>query len=456
MLYRLLRAHGFTVYKDPGHNHTSQTKTDGIVEFGPIRVFIDTRTVVAIQPKSYAAEAVYPGTSLDNCEAEKIQKHAGYLRTNCPKDEFVPFTMDEQGAMGEAAQFFLDRVFLTSDCPVASKTYWLRILAAENARCLYTMLHAPFVAGISTQRRIPCHDTVGGTPTRTIPHPDHESDPPADMATPPVPHVAPAPAPSPAQPGNSPTSPPAPTLGPFEDLQGITVSSRRPRSGHYVQYPTSSSPSYSVSRALQPPAFKPIPAHPAEQHALATNHVSPGTIETLNSWLIPTAQNWNELTQLLVGPKPNTIVLSPSRCFFAVAPSTMKVLLHSAQSTIALGINSHITHFTLDPSDIPTARDQNELARLFAASSAYSIVSYDDYFAVKPAILATLLTCFGASMPNTGPSSNPSSNSGSRNDDFDNDDEQASQTGALSQTDDDVFDDGGEQASQTGSLSRTC
>ena len=102
--------------------------------------------------------------------------------------------------------------------------------------------------------------------------------------------------------------------------------------------------------------------------------------------------------------------------------------MHSAQSTIALGINSHITHFTLDPSsDIPTARDQNELARLFAAPSAYSVVSYDGYFAVKPAILATLLSCFGASMPNTGPSSNPSSNSGSKNHD-----DEASQTGSPS------------------------
>ena len=168
--------------------------------------------------------------------------------------------------------------------------------------------------------------------------------------------------------------------------------------------------------------------------------MSPGTIETLNSWLIPTAQNWSELTRLLVGPKPNTIVLSPSRSFFAVTPSTMKVLLQSAQSTIALGINSHITHFTLDPSDIPTARDQNELARLFAAPSAYSVVSYDGYFAVKPAILATLLSCFGASMPNTGPSSNPSPNSGSKNHDDDVDDD----------------DDDDDEASQTGSLSRTC
>ena len=111
-----------------------------------------------------------------------------------------------------------------------------------------------------------------------------------------------------------------------------------------------------------------LPAHPAEQHALATNHVSPGAIETLNSWLIPTAQNWNELTQLLVGPKQNTNhyrPISQSRCFFAVAPSTMKALLDSARSTIAMGLNSHMAHFTLDSSDIPTARDQNELARFF-------------------------------------------------------------------------------------------
>ena len=154
--------------------------------------------MVAIQPETYAAEAVYPGTSLGIVEDEKIRKHTGYLRAYCPADKLVPFTTDEQGAMGEAAQYFLDRVFLTSECPVASKTYWLRILAAETARCLYTMLHEPLVAGISTQRRIPSYDTEGGTPVRTTPHPDHESDPAADMATPPVPRAAPAPAPSPA------------------------------------------------------------------------------------------------------------------------------------------------------------------------------------------------------------------------------------------------------------------
>ena len=100
-----------------------------------------------------------------------------------------------------------------------------------------------------------------------------------------------------------------------------------------------------------------------------------------------------------------------------------------------------ILHWTPRSSDIPTSRDQNELARLFAALSACSIVSYDGYFAVKPAILAripTLLSCFGASMPNTGPSSNPSSNSVTKNDDdtcdVDDDDEEASQTGSLSRT----------------------
>ena len=147
----------------------------------------------------------------------------------------------------------------------------------------------------------------------------------------------------------------------------------------------------------------------------------------------------------------------------------MKVLLHSAQSTIALGINSHNTHFTLDPSDIPTARDQNELARLFAAPSAYmySIVSYDDYFAVKPAILATLLTCFGASMPNTGPSSSPGSDSGSRNDDesilgssLSNTDLGSNPGTNSSSTNDAAADDdgggGGGELSQTGSSFRAC
>ena len=153
-------------------------------------------------------------------------------------------------------------------------------------------------------------------------------------------------------------------------------------------------------------------------YAPATNHVSPGIIEAMNYWQIPTAQNWNELTQLLVGPKPNNIVLSPSGCFFAVAPSTMKVLMHSAQSTISLSNNTHNTHVTLDPWDIPTARDQNELTRLFAAPSAYSIVSYDDdFFAVKPAMMAILFKCVGATMLNEGPGSSPGSDSGSRNDD---------------------------------------
>ena len=74
----------------------------------------------------------------------------------------------------------------------------------------------------------------------------------------------------------------------------------------------------------------------------------------------------------------------------------MKVLLRTAQNKIALGLNSHITYFTLNSSDIPIARNQNELTRLLAAPSAYSVVSYDGYIAVKPAILALLLSCFGA------------------------------------------------------------
>ena len=129
-----------------------------------------------------------------------------------------------------------------------------------------------------------------------------------------------------------------------------------------------------------------------------------------------------------------------------------------------MGTNSHDTQFTLDPSDISTARDQNELARLFAAPSAYSIVSYDDYFAVKPAILATLLTCFGASMPNTGPGSSPGSDSGSRNDDESilgsslSNTDLGSNPGTNSGSTNDAAadDDGGGELSQTGSSFRTC
>ena len=117
--------------------------------------------------------------------------------------------------------------------------------------------------------------------------------------------------------------------------------------------------------------------------------MSPGdVIDTLASWQIPTAQNWGDLTQLLVGPKPHTIVLSPDRRFFAVTPTIMKVLLRTAQDKIALGLNSHMAYFTLNASDIPIARSQNELARLLNAPPAHSVVFHDDYFAVKPAILA--------------------------------------------------------------------
>ena len=104
-----------------------------------------------------------------------------------------------------------------------------------------------------------------------------------------------------------------------------------------------------------------IAAHPAGQRALTTNHVSPGAIETLASCQIPTAQNWGELTRLLVGPKPprtTCTVLSPDGSFFAVNPRIMKELLSTAQNTIAMGLNSHTAYFTLNLSDIPTVRDQ--------------------------------------------------------------------------------------------------
>ena len=82
--------------------------------------------------------------------------------------------------------------------------------------------------------------------------------------------------------------------------------------------------------------------------------MSPNVIETFASWQIPTAQNWGELTRLLVGPKqPCTIALSPDGSFFAVNPRTMNVLLSTAQNTIALGLNSLIAYGISDGTSYP-------------------------------------------------------------------------------------------------------
>ena len=88
----------------------------------------------------------------------------------------------------------------------------------------------------------------------------------------------------------------------------------------------------------------------------------------------------------------------------------MNVLLSTAQNTIAMGLNSHMAYSTLNPSDIPTVRDQAELVRLFAVPLTHSAVFYDGYYAVKPTIMAPLLKCLGASLSNADSSPNPSSN----------------------------------------------
>jgi len=115
-----------------------------------------------------------------------------------------------------------------------------------------------------------------------------------------------------------------------------------------------------------------------------------------------------------------------------------------------------MAYFTLDPSDIPTARSQTEQARLFAAAaSTHSFVFVDGYYAVKPPILASLLACYGAAMSNVsaGPCQDPNpsltnDSDGDACDDTDDDDEDDG-------NDDDG--DGGDGAvSQTGSPSRPC
>ena len=117
-----------------------------------------------------------------------------------------------------------------------------------------------------------------------------------------------------------------------------------------------------------------------------------------------------------------------------------------------MGLNSHMAYFTLDPSDIPTARTQTERARLFAAApSTHSIVFVDGYYTVKPPILASLLACYAAAISNVSASPSQDPNSSLTNDsDGDADDD----------TDDDDVDDdgdGGDGAiSQTGPPSCAC
>ena len=88
-----------------------------------------------------------------------------------------------------------------------------------------------------------------------------------------------------------------------------------------------------------------------------------------------------------------------------------------------MGLKAHMAYFTLEPSDIPTARTQTELTRFFAAPSARSAALYDGYYAVKPSILASLLCCFGASNP--GSCQDPNSTQTENDDDDAADDDDA-------------------------------
>ena len=87
-----------------------------------------------------------------------------------------------------------------------------------------------------------------------------------------------------------------------------------------------------------------------------------------------------------------------------------------------------MAQFTLEPSDIPTARNHTELMQFFLAHSA---VMYDGYYAVKPSILASLLCCFGASNP--GSCQDPNSTQ-TENDDDAADDDDAVGDGAVPRT----------------------
>ena len=109
----------------------------------------------------------------------------------------------------------------------------------------------------------------------------------------------------------------------------------------------------------------------------------------------------------------------------------MRILLHTARRTIAMGLNAHMAYCTLELSDVPTARGQNERAWYFdAAPSTHSVVFVDGYYAVKPHILASLLACYSAAMPSGSasppqdPNSSPTNvSAGDAGDDTDDDDD---------------------------------
>ena len=135
---------------------------------------------------------------------------------------------------------------------------------------------------------------------------------------------------------------------------------------------------------------------------------------------------------MLTGPAPHAVALSPDNSFFAVTPVTMRTLLRTAQHTIAMGLNAHMAYCTLELSDVPTARGQNQRAWYFdAAPSTHSVVFVDGYYAVKPDILAALLGCYSAALrcqsgsasPPQDPNSSPTNvSSGDADDDTDDDD----------------------------------
>ena len=106
-----------------------------------------------------------------------------------------------------------------------------------------------------------------------------------------------------------------------------------------------------------------------------------------------------------------------------------------------MGLNAHMAYCTLELSDVPTARGQNQRAWYFdAAPSTHSVVFVDGYYAVKPDILAALLGCYsaavrsGSASPPQDPNSSPTNfSAGDAGDDTDDDDDD---------DDDDGSDDG--------------
>ena len=103
----------------------------------------NVRTVVSIEPAKTRTESITPGLALDRAEDYKLNHHSRIIDAFGQRACFVPIAIDENGRFGPLALQYFDRIFSTSDNPIATKTYWMRYFAVQSARALFTLMHSP-------------------------------------------------------------------------------------------------------------------------------------------------------------------------------------------------------------------------------------------------------------------------------------------------------------------------